>query len=89
MFVASQKGHADTVDVLARAGVYMASTYTVNTFQLIFMHFLDMCIFTKQNGFSPVYIASQNGHADTVDVLVKAGADVNLANIDLVISTSD
>ena len=32
---------------------------------------------TVQGGFSPVYVASQNGHTDVVDVLVKAGADVN------------
>ena len=32
---------------------------------------------TVQDGFSPVYVASQMGHTDVVDVLVKAGADVN------------
>lgn len=31
-----------------------------------------------QNGFSPVYVASQNGHTQIVDILVKAGADINL-----------
>ena len=30
-----------------------------------------------QDGYSPLYVASQEGHTDVVDVLVKAGADVN------------
>ena len=34
---------------------------------------------TVQGGFSPVYVASDKGHTDVVDVLVKAGADVNQA----------
>ena len=35
--------------------------------------------FTVQNGASPLYTASQEGHTDVVDILVKAGADVNQA----------
>ena len=35
--------------------------------------------FTVQDGFSPLYFASQEGHTDVVDILVKAGADVNQA----------
>ena len=35
--------------------------------------------FTVQNGASPLYIASAYGHTDVVDILVKAGADVNQA----------
>ena len=31
-----------------------------------------------------MYVASQNGHTDTVDLLLKEGADVNLANTSLV-----
>ena len=37
-----------------------------------------MC-FTVQAGVSPLYVASQNGHTDVVDLLVRAGADVHLA----------
>lgn len=33
-----------------------------------------------QGGFTAVYVASQNGHTDVVDLLVKAGADIHLAN---------
>ena len=35
--------------------------------------------FTVQNGASPLYVASQEGHSEVVDVLVKAGAYVNQA----------
>ena len=33
--------------------------------------------FTVQGGASPLYVASLGGHTDVVDILVKAGADVN------------
>ena len=33
-----------------------------------------------QNGSSPVYVASENGHTDVVDLLVQAGADIHLAD---------
>ena len=31
-----------------------------------------------QNGFTPLYLGSQNGHKQTVEVLLKNGANVNL-----------
>ena len=31
-----------------------------------------------QDGVSPVYAASKNGHTEVVDLLVQAGADINL-----------
>ena len=34
---------------------------------------------TVQDGLSPLYVASCNGHTEVVDVLVKAGADVHQA----------
>ena len=34
---------------------------------------------TVQNGSSPLYVASEKGHTEVVDVLVKAGADVHQA----------
>ena len=30
-----------------------------------------------QGGFSPLYVASQEGHTDVVDILLKSGADVH------------
>ena len=35
-----------------------------------------------QDGVSPVYAASQNGHTEVVDLLVQAGADIHLATTD-------
>ena len=47
---------------------------------LIVFHTLAIFCFSQtQNGYSPVYPASQNGHTEVVDLLVKAGADINLA----------
>ena len=37
-----------------------------------------------QDGFSPVYVASQKGHTEVVDLLIQAGADINLATTDQV-----
>ena len=34
---------------------------------------------TVQNGASPLYVASQEGHSDVVDILLEAGADVHQA----------
>ena len=39
----------------------------------------SLSLYILQNGASPLYVASQNGHTDIVDVLVKAGADVHQA----------
>ena len=35
-----------------------------------------------QGGISPVYVASQKGHTEVMDLLVQAGADINLATTD-------
>ena len=34
----------------------------------------------QQDGASPVFEASRNGHREVVDLLVKAGADIHLAD---------
>ena len=31
-----------------------------------------------QNGATPLYVASQNGHSDVVNILIRNGADINL-----------
>ena len=50
---------------------------------LIVFHTLTLfCCCQTQNGFSPVYVASQNGHTEVVDLLVQAGADIHLASTD-------
>ena len=40
-----------------------------------------------QNGLSPVYVASQEGHTEVVDLLIQAGADIHLATTDEVLHT--
>ena len=36
--------------------------------------------FLTQDGTSPLVLASQNGHSDVVNILIRNGADINLAN---------
>ena len=40
---------------------------------------LVMMTFVLQNGCSPLYIASLNGHVDVVKTLLEAGASINQA----------
>ena len=47
------------------------------------MYLFVVSFFTSmQDGISPVYVASQNGHTEVVDLLVQAGADIHLATTD-------
>lgn len=41
--------------------------------------YIHVYTFTIQNGFSPLYSASEKGHTEVVDILLKHGADPNLA----------
>ena len=39
-----------------------------------------MCVsITPKDGYTPIYIAAQNGHTDAVKELIAAGCDINLA----------
>ena len=40
---------------------------------------LVMMTFVLQDGFSPLYTASRNGHLDVVKTLLEAGANINQA----------
>ena len=52
---------------------------------LIVFHTLTIfCCCQTQDGCSPVYVASQTGHTEVVDLLVQAGADIHLATTDKV-----
>ena len=47
---------------------------------LIVFHTLTIfCCCQTQDGISPMYAASKNGHTEVVDLLVQAGADIHLA----------
>ena len=38
-----------------------------------------MTIILSQDGATPLHIASQNGHSDIVTILIKSGANINMA----------
>ena len=43
-----------------------------------YAHYLQTInIISIQGGYSPLYVASQEGHTDVVDILLMKGADVN------------
>ena len=45
-----------------------------------FSTFIDVMYFPlTQNGATPLYITSQNGHSNVVNILIKNGAKVNVA----------
>ena len=61
----------------------VASDYKVKYTELsvyITHHVILFCI-TIQDQCTPLHIASQNGHSSTVEVLIKAGADVNAIDV--------
>ena len=39
----------------------------------------DTCISLTQDGGTPLFIASGQGHSDVVNILTRNGADVNMA----------
>ena len=55
----------------------IAGSITLTQIPFPVSYFISM-----QDGFSPVYTASQKGHTEVVDLLVQAGADIHLATTD-------
>ena len=49
------------------------------TFLLSHYEYMHHLFIVFQDGGTPLYMASQNGHTNVVDVLLRHGADPNLA----------
>ena len=47
--------------------------------QLCHIFIFILSIFLTQNGSTPLCLASENGHSDVVNILIRNGANVNLA----------
>ena len=54
----------------------------IESLLIVFHTLTKFCYCQTQDGYSPVYVASQEGHTEVVDLLVQAGADINLATTD-------
>ena len=76
LFIASQNGHTDIVDLLLKAGADVHKTRKV--FRPVHMLLSDNTpSYTIKDGFAPLVIAAQQGHFHTVHRLLEAGADIN------------
>ena len=45
----------------------------------VYSYYMHHLFIVVQDGTTPLYVASQNGHTNVVDVLLRHGADPNLA----------
>ena len=59
----------------------------IESVPIVFHTLTIFCCCQTQDGYSPVYAASQNGHTEVVDLLVQAGADIHLATTKVHVST--
>ena len=76
LFTASEGGHSEIVDVLAKNGADINQPRNVGrglTYGTLILYVLPL----TQNGVSPLHIASQNGHSNTVNTLIRNEADIN------------
>ena len=79
---------------MLNTNIYVSCVIVLCMFSLNFRHIESVvivfhiqtifCCCHTQDGVSPVYVASKNGHTEIVDLLVQAGADIHLASTDKV-----
>ena len=86
LVIASLKGHVAVVRLLLEkgAGFNICNKVSHKYRNEVSINFIVRC---TQNGFSPVYVASEEGHTNVVELLVQAGADIHLATTDEVCKT--
>jgi len=91
-YIAAMKGHDAFVQTLYQHGadihianennatpLYIAAEYgRTHCIKTLFDYGADLNVQEKNYGVSPTVVATQEGHADAVDMLCKLGANVNL-----------
>ena len=65
-------------DGLASKYIMASQTMSVTKIQVI-LHMYNALSFFQQDGYTPLYLASEEDHPEVVDILLKNGADPNLA----------
>ena len=73
---ASENGHSDIVNTLIRNGADINRPHYVGR-GLTYHSVCSSLSPLTQTGMTPLYIASQNGHSDIVNTLIRNGADIN------------
>ena len=76
------KGHEAVVRLLIKE---KADVNIYSKVLSVLSHLISLSLIqdSQQGGFTPVYAASREGHTGVVDLLVKAGADIHRANIEV------
>jgi len=80
---AAAENHADVVDLLARRGAELDARSIIPEFPKVKVDAATM-VFTAlpRGGFTAMLLAARQGAAEGVDALVRAGADINVADPD-------